>query len=104
MARVLERQAVQDPPVRPDQGKRVEDLDRPGMPMQELPEVCLAQPAVNPGACLDAEDLGDGRRATEPAGQIHLAEAALAEHALDGVAEPRLGAGDDLPGREQALS
>ena len=59
--RVLERQAVQNLPVRAEQRKRVVDADRPRMPVEQLPEVRFAQPPVDPRADLDAHGLRDAR-------------------------------------------
>ena len=90
MARVLEREAVEDLSVAAHQRKRVEDANRPRMPVEQLPEVRLAQPAVDPGAHLDAHDLRDDGRAAEPPGEVDLAESALAEQPFDLVHRSRV--------------
>ena len=66
------------------------------MLVEQLPEVRLAQPAVDARAHLDAEDLGDVAGAPLPAGEVHLPEPAFAEQPVDGVREGRLRALDDL--------
>src|SRR5262249_25771660 len=63
MARVLERQAVEDSAVREHERERVEDADRARMAVEQLPEVGLAQPAVDARAGLDAHDLFAARHA-----------------------------------------
>ena len=73
------------------------------MPVEQLPEVRLAQPPVDVLADLDADDRRDDRRAPEPPGEIDLAEPALAEQPLDAVPEPRLRAGDDLVRRPAGI-
>ena len=72
--------------------------------VEQLAEVRLAQPAVDSRADLDAEDLGNVPRPPEPAGEIHLAEPALAEQALDCVLEGRFRAFDDVSCAEQLAS
>ena len=101
VARVLERQAVEDAVHRAHQRKRVEDANRARMSVEQLAEVRLAQPAVDARADLDADDLRDDRRAAEPRGEIDLTEAALAEQPFDAVLEPRFRAADDLARRQQ---
>jgi hypothetical protein len=71
------------------------------MGVQQLPEVRLAQPAVDVRADLDADGRRDDRRVSEAAREIDLAEPAFAEQPLDPVLEPRLRAGDDLRGIQQ---
>ena len=58
VARVLERQAVEDAAVGAHQRKRVEDADRARMAVEQLAEVRLAQPAVDAAADLDADVAG----------------------------------------------
>jgi hypothetical protein len=53
--------------------------------VQQLPEIRLPQPPVHPRAHLDADGLGDRRRAAEPPGEIDLTEPALAEQTVDAV-------------------
>ena len=45
VARVLEREAVEQPAVRAHEREGVEDADRARVPVEQLPEVRLAQPA-----------------------------------------------------------
>src|SRR6185369_8570878 len=73
VARVLEGEAVEDAALRSHQRERVEDADRPGMPVQQLAEVRLAQPAVDALAGLDADGGGHHPRCPETPGEIHLA-------------------------------
>src|SRR5439155_1119385 len=99
IARVLEREAVQNLFVWAgvaQNGESVENANRAGMSVEQLPEVRLPQPPVDASAHLDANSLGDNRRATEPRGEIHLAEPALAEQSLDAILELRLRAGNEL--------
>ena len=56
--RVLERQAVEHPPVVAHQRKGVEDADRARVAVEQLAEVGLAQPAVDAAADLDADVSG----------------------------------------------
>ena len=72
------------------------------MRRQELAEVGLAQPAVHPGAQLEA-DLGrDPARAADPAGQVDLPEPPFAEEPPDSVGVPGLGTGEHLAGDGKA--
>jgi len=100
--RILEREAVDHLVAAAHQRKRVEDANRTRMAVQQLPEVRLAQPAVNSRACLDTDDLRDGGRAADARGEVDLAEAAFAEQALDLVAEPCFRALDDFADCQQA--
>src|SRR5207244_2289509 len=79
----------------------VEDSNRARMSVEQLPEVRLAQPAVDPRAHLDADDVWDDRRASDPLREIDLAEAAFAEQPFDAVLELRLRTRDDAIGREK---
>jgi hypothetical protein len=101
LARVFEREAVQNGAIRPQERERVEDADRPGMPVEQLPEVRLAQPSVDPLAGLDANDARNVPGSIEPGRQVGLPESALANQAIDAVMEPRLRADDHLRGHEQ---
>lgn len=74
MPRVLECEVIQDLPIRPHQRKRVEHADCARMTIEELPEVRLAQPSVNPWTHLDADGLGNVRRISDALCQIRLAE------------------------------
>jgi hypothetical protein len=56
LARILEREAVQNGAIGARQRKGVENADRPRMPVQQLSEVRLAQPSVDAFADLDADD------------------------------------------------
>ena len=56
--RVFEGEAVEDGPSGAQERERVEDADGARMPVQELPEVGLAHPAVDVLAGLDADDGG----------------------------------------------
>ncbi len=98
--RVLEGEAIAHPALRQHR-KRVENADRPRMLVEQLPEVRLAKPAVNPRADLDAKDLGHVAGPSEPARKIHLTEPAFAEQPFDGVLESGLRAFDGLAGAEQ---
>ena len=100
--RVLEREAVEDAPARPHEREGIEDADRARVAVEQLPEVGLAQPAVDVLAGLDADRRGDAAGVADAAGEIHLPEPALSEQPLDAVAEARLRAGDGLRGVEQA--
>ena len=72
------------------------------MRRQQLAEVGLAQPAVHPGADLEA-DLGrDAAGAAEPPGQVDLPEAPFAEEPPDPVGVAGVGTGEDLVGGRQA--
>jgi len=62
MARVFEREVVQDAAIRAHQRKHVEDRDGPRMTVEELAEVGLPDPAVDAVADFDAHVLGYGRR------------------------------------------
>src|SRR5262249_42581260 len=101
LLRPLEREAVEDAGLSAHERERVVDPDRPRVVVQELAEVRLAQPAVDVLAHLDADDRGHDQGAAETAGQVDLAEAALAEQALDPVAEAGLRARHDLRGTEE---
>ena len=59
--------------------ERLVDGDRPGMPIEQLSDVGLAQPPVDPAADLDAHRRGHRRRLCQPPGQVDLAEPALTE-------------------------
>ena len=102
-ARVLEREAVEDLSVGANQGKGVVDANRPRMSVQQLSEVRFAQPAVDAGAHLDADDLRYDCRAAETLREIHLAESALAKQSSDAVLKLRFGTRDD-PIRNQKVS
>ena len=71
------------------------------MPIQQLPEVRLAQPPVDALTHFDAHDRGHGGGAAQPSCEIDLAESACAEQPLDPVLQVRFGAGHDLAGHEQ---
>ena len=102
--RVLEREAVGDGALVVDERKRVEDADRALVSREDLPEVRLPQPAVDVRAGLDRHDGRHRERARHPRGEIGLAEAALSEQAVDPVAQLRLGARDDLLGKQERLA
>ena len=102
--RVLEGEAVEDAAVLARQRKRVEDADRALVAREELAEVGLLQPAVDVHARLDRDDGRDREGAGDAGGEVGLAEASLAEEAVDAVLEPRLGALDDLLGKQQRLA
>src|SRR5262245_21629091 len=93
---VLERERVDHGSVGSMNREPIEDPDRAGMLVEELPEVRLAQPAVDVRADLDADGLGDDRRAAVAPGQVDLAESALADQPLDPVVEAGFRADDDL--------
>jgi hypothetical protein len=61
LPRILQGKAVENAAVLSQQGKGVEHADRTRMIVQELAEVRLAQPPVDAGAHLDADDLRDDR-------------------------------------------
>ena len=77
----------------------VEHSQRARLAEKQLGEVRFAQPAGEPVADLDADLLGEAvprhRR-----GEVHLAEAALADEPIELVAAPRLGAVRRTGGRE----
>ena len=99
--RVLERQAVEQPPVGAHQREGVEDADRARMAVEQLAEVGLAQPPVDARADLDADDRRDHWRAAEPPGEIDLAEPAFAEQPLDAVFKLGFGTRDQIAGLEE---
>ena len=103
VARILEHQAVQDRTVLAHQRKGIEDGDRAGMAVEQLPDVRLTQPPVDAAADLDADGGGNGGRACRADGQIHLAEPALAEQLFDPVPEARFRADDRLTRLQQFL-
>ncbi len=102
MPRVLESQAIEHPPLRRQQRERVEDADGARMPLEELPEIGLAQPAVTARADLDAQDRVHLRRGTLRSRQVDLPESADTQQALDRVAVSCFGTRDDLASPEQA--
>jgi hypothetical protein len=69
--------------------------------VEELPEVRLAQPPIHARARLDTHGCRHRRRASDPAGQIHLTEAAFAQHPIDAVLQTRFGTGDHVTATEQ---
>ena len=73
------------------------------MPVQHLPEVCLAQPAVHGPAHLDAHFARNVAGAVEAIGEIDLTEAAFPEQRTDAVAHPALRAGDDVVTAQESL-
>src|SRR5207247_3713091 len=79
VARVLERKAVEHAFAGAHQRKGVEHANRARVIVEELPEVRFTQPAVHPWARLDADRLGNGRRASDAPREIHLSESSLAE-------------------------
>src|SRR5688572_27671528 len=96
VARVLERQAVQHPPVGMHQRKAVEDTNRPRVAVEQLSEVRLAQPPADARAYFDADKLRDHQRSREPTGEVYLAESAFPEQPFDAIPEPGFRTGDDL--------
>src|SRR5262249_10812626 len=88
--RVLEREEVDDAAVLTRQRKRVVDADRAGVAFEDPPEVRLAAPAVDVHARLDRHDSRDLARPRQPGREVGLAEAALAEEAVDPVLQLRL--------------
>jgi hypothetical protein len=101
LACVLQGQAVEDAAFRRQERERVEDPDGPGVAVQELAEVGLAHPTVDPLADLDADRGRNARQRAEPAREVRLAEPTFPEQAPHPVAHPALRAGDDLVGREE---
>ena len=101
VARVLDGEAIEDAPVLAHEREGVVDADRPGVSVQELPEVGLAQPPVDVLAGLDADRRWHQPREAGPFGQVDLAEPSGAEQPLDAVREPGLRAGDDLRGFQE---
>src|SRR6185503_3401174 len=59
-------------------------------------EISLAQPSVDARAHLDADDRRYPARASEPAGEVGLAEPALADQPFDAILNSRLRAREDL--------
>src|SRR5262249_41881291 len=100
-SRVFESQTVENPAVVTDEGEGVVDADRPGMPVQQLTEVRLAQPSVHSSARLGADRARHPPRWAEPRREEDLSESAFAEQAVDAVLNPGLGAHDDLRRRQQ---
>src|SRR5262249_5926901 len=100
---VLESQGIEDALVLTHEREGVVDPDRARMPVEQLAEVGLAQPAIDVRADLDADGLRHGLRVSEAPGEIDLTKAARSEPALDRVAQARFGAGDDLAPLEDAL-
>ena len=68
-------------------GKHVEHADRARCPRAAVPEIRLAQPAVDSRADLDADNLGNGGVLAEPPGQVAWPEAALSDQLFDPVDE-----------------
>src|SRR5215472_6587956 len=66
------------------------------MALEHLSEIRFAQPSVDALADLDADCFRNARRAAEPSREKDLAEAALAQQAIDPVRDFRLGADDRL--------
>ena len=97
---VLESQAIKQLAIARDNWESVVYRDRPLMAVEQLAEVGLPEPAVDPGAGLDADDLWDEVRAAEPMREEDLAEPALSEQSLDSVLNPSLGAFDQSAGAE----
>ena len=100
VARVLERQDVEDGLRRPQQRKRVEDANRARVILEQLAEVRLAQPAADVRAHLETDHLRHPGRAPETMCEVHLAEPALAEPADDAILTACFGTRDDVAGRE----
>ena len=96
VARVLQRQAVEDVPVPVQQREGVEDADGPHVAVQQLAEVGLAHPAVDALAGLDADRRRDAGQDPPAPRQVRLPETTLAQEASDPVAQARLRAADDL--------
>src|SRR5262249_28292973 len=90
--------AIQRLAVGPDRGKDVEDPDGARMLVQQLSEVRLTQPSVDPRADLDADDLRNVGGPAEPPREIHLAEAALAVEPIDLILQSALGANQKVLG------
>ena len=61
------------------------------MPVEQLPEIGFADPAVDARADLDAHGRRDVRGLAEPLRQVGLAEAPFAEQPVDAVAQAGLG-------------
>ena len=98
---VLEGQGVEHAAVASQHRETVEHLDRPGMLVEQLPEVRLPEPGVEPGTDLET-DLGrHPGGATDSARQIDLAEAALANQTAYPVGMSGVRIGHDLVGRQQ---
>ena len=66
------------------------------MPVEQLAEVGLAQPAVDARADLDAHGLGNDRRVSEPPCQVDLAESAFADQPFGAILKVGLRTFDDL--------
>ena len=77
------------------------DGDRARMPVQQLAEVRLAQPAIDMWADLDADACRHHGGTSKAVGEINLAEAALPEQAIDLVTQLSLRAEEYLVGCEQ---
>jgi hypothetical protein len=101
VARVLEREVVQDPAVRAHQREHVVHRDRARVAVEQIAEVRLADPAVDAVADLDAHRRGHRCRSLQPARQVDLAKAAFPEQTFDPVLQTRFRAGDHLRRHEQ---
>ena len=86
---------------RPDDRERVVQTNRARVAVEQLTEIGLADPAIDPDADLDAERLGNCRRLAEPGREIDLPEAPLAKQAIDQVTRPRLAADEHLTATQQ---
>ena len=103
VARVLQRQAIEHPPVGAHQREGVVDAKGARMVLQQLAEVRLAYPAVDVRADLHPDDLGHAPGGSEPGGQVHVSEAALSQQAADPVPQAGVRARDHLGRGEVAL-
>src|SRR5439155_24415990 len=89
---------------RVEQRKPIENADRARMAVEQLSKVRLAQPSIGAHTDLDADELGDVGRSTEPRCEEDLTEAALAEQALNPVRNSGFGADDGLRRAQQQKS
>ncbi len=87
MLGVLEHQVVDDGRVPAHVRKGVEHSNRARMVVEQLAEVRLAQPSVDPRADLETHRGRDDRRLSKPRCEIHLSEAPFTDQPLGAVAE-----------------
>ena len=100
--RVLQGETVGERAALASQREGVEHANRALVPVEELAEVGLAQPAVDTAARLDAHQLRHRRGSSKAPRQEHLTKPAAAEKALDAVLQPGFRADDELPHLEQS--
>ena len=103
VARVLQREAIEHPPVGAHQREGVVQAQGARMILQQLAEVRLPHPAVDMRADLHPHDLGHAPGGSQPGGQVHVSKTALTQQAADPIAQAGVGADDHLGGHEVVL-